>query len=323
MTGRIGLAEEGKMEDGEKSYWRNESYRSYCPNIILSHDLTIGEAGYERCDPGHRWGPGTRNFWTFHYVESGKGILVIDGRTIRIRKDDFFVMGPDDYVMYQADEEDPWTYRWISFNGAKAPDIINHISIGPENPVVNIPGAECAALIEAIYEGVNESDYPQFFALGRLYLFIEWLLKTFPKENAMLSDRAQEYFYSIINYIEVHLCSELTIQGIAHDLGFDRTYIFKLFKKFTGKSPCFYIECLKVYKACQLIDQDKYSLQEVARRSGFFDYGWFCKVFRKCAGVAPNEYMKATDKAYIMNCYNLTFPRDVLANLERFSKHAW
>lgn len=63
--------------------------------------------------------------------------------------------------------------------------------------------------------------------------------------------------------------------------------------------------------------------REVANRSGFTDYGWFCKVFRKCSGVAPNEYAKAEDKAYIMNCYNLTIPRDVLADLERYSKHAW
>ena len=33
------------MTGNEKSYWKNESYKAYCPNIILSHDLTIGEAG--------------------------------------------------------------------------------------------------------------------------------------------------------------------------------------------------------------------------------------------------------------------------------------
>ena len=74
---------------------------------------------------------------------------------------------------------------------------------------------------------VGNTDYPQFLYLGYLYLFIEWLLRTFPKQKNDLSDRAQEYFYSIINYIEVHFCSDLTVQKIAHDLGFDRTYIFK------------------------------------------------------------------------------------------------
>ena len=311
------------MTGNEKSYWKNESYKAYCPNIILNHDLTIGEAGYEKCDPGHKWGPGSRNFWTFHYVESGRGILNINGKRFCIGKDDFFVMGPDDYVYYQADGEEPWIYRWISFSGAKGKDIMNHISIGSETPVVNLPEAECKGLIEKIYEGAGNTDYPQFLSLGYLYLFIEWLLRTFPKQKNDLSDRAQEYFYSIINYIEVHFCSDLTVQKIAHDLGFDRTYIFKLFKRFVGKSPSFYIECLKTYKACQLIDQGKYTLREVANRSGFTDYGWFCKVFRKCSGVAPNEYAKAEDKAYIMNCYNLTIPRDVLADLERYSKHAW
>lgn len=317
------MRRERNMNGNEKSYWQNESYRAYCPNIILSRDLTIGEAGYEKCDPNHKWGPGTRNFWTFHHIESGRGTLDFNGKRFSLRKGDFFVMGPEDYVTYQADGSDPWAYHWISFNGAKAKDIMEHVSLGSENPVANFQETECDALIEKIYNGAEKSNYPQFMALGYLYLFIEWLLKNFPKDSTDVSDRAQEYFYSIVNFIEVHICSELSIQRIAHDLGFDRTYVFKLFKKFAGCSPSFYMECLKTYKACQLIDQNKYTLREVASRSGFTDYGWFCKVFKKCAGVTPGDYARAEDKAYIMNSYNLSIPRDVLAELERYSKSAW
>ena len=309
--------------DEQEKYWKNESYRAYCPKIILSHDLTIGEAGYEKCDPSHKWGPGSRNFYTFHYVESGRGTLWLNGRRYDIEKNNFFVMGPDDYVCYVADERDPWAYRWLSFNGAKARDIMDRITIGSASPVAELRGGECAELIDSIWQGVEKTEYPQFYALGRLYLFVEWLLKTFHKPGPVISDRTQEYFYSIINYIEAQGCSEMSVQKIAHDLGFDRTYIFKLFKKQIGVSPSFYIECLKTYKACLLIDQNKYSLREVANRSGFSDYAWFCKVFRKCAGVAPSEYARAADKAYVMNGYNLSIPRDVLAGLERYSKVAW
>lgn len=310
------------MNDSEKSYWKNESYKAYCPNIILSHDLTIGEVGYEKCDPKHKWGPGVRNFWTFHYVSSGKGVLLLNGKRYDIKENDFFVMGPNDYVAYEADGQDPWTYRWISFNGARAADIMAHVSIGTDNPVVNLPDADCAALMEKIYTGVEYTEVPRYFALGHLYLFVEWLLKTFPRDRTVVADKTQEYFYTIVNYIESHFCAEMSVQLLSGNLGFDRTYIFKLFKKFTGRSPSVYIECLKTYKACMLIDQGKYTLREVAYRSGFSDYNWFCKVFRKCAGVTPREYSRTEDKAYIMNSYNLTLPRDVLAAFKRFSKES-
>ncbi len=311
------------MENEERGYWRNESYRAYIPRIILSHDLTIGEAGYEQCDPLHRWGPGSRNFWTFHCVESGKGLLSINGRNYEVGAGDFFVMGPEDYVCYVADREQPWAYRWISFNGEKAADIMAHVSVGPSAPVVRLPDGEGAAIIESIYAGVSGTDFPQFYALGRLYMFVEWLLKSFPKASAALPDRAREYFFSIINYIEVQGCSEMNVQRISRELGFDRTYIFKLFKRFIGVSPSFYIECLKTYTACRLLEQNKYSLREAASRSGFSDYSWFCKVFKKCAGVSPNEYVRTDNKAAVLNGYNLTIPRNALADLERFSKNAW
>ena len=182
---------------------------------------------------------------------------------------------------------------------------------------------EGAAIIESIYAGVSGTDFPQFYALGRLYMFVEWLLKSFPKASEALPDRAREYFFSIINYIEVQGCSEMNVQRISRQLGFDRTYIFKLFKRFIGVSPSFYIECLKTYTACRLLEQNKYSLREAASRRGFPDYSWFCKVFKKCAGVSPNEYVRTDNKAAVLNGYNLTIPRNALADLERFSKNAW
>ncbi len=306
------------MNESEKYYCRSDSYRSYCPNIILSHELTIGDVGYEQCNPKHRWGPGMRNFWIFHYVLSGKGTLNLNGKLYNLQKNDFFLMGPNDYVFYEADEEDPWCYCWISFNGARAADIMKHVSIGTENPVANLPDSECEALIRTIYEGVERTEFPRYFALGHLYLFVEWLMKTFPKECAIKTDQTQEYFYSIISYIESHFSVELSVQTISKALGFDRTYVFKLFKKFTGRSPSVYLECLKTYKACQLIDSGKYTLREVAYRSGFSDYNWFCKIFKRCAGVTPREYSRVEDKASIMNGYDLTLPRDVLTALQRF-----
>ena len=41
-------------------------------------DLCMYQFGYEQCDPGHSFGPATRNHYLFHYVLSGTGTLMAD-----------------------------------------------------------------------------------------------------------------------------------------------------------------------------------------------------------------------------------------------------
>ena len=41
-------------------------------------DLCLYQYGKEQCDPGHSFGPATRNHYLFHYVLSGTGTLMAD-----------------------------------------------------------------------------------------------------------------------------------------------------------------------------------------------------------------------------------------------------
>ena len=41
-------------------------------------DLGMYQYGYEQCEPGHSFGPVTRNHYLFHYVISGTGTLMAD-----------------------------------------------------------------------------------------------------------------------------------------------------------------------------------------------------------------------------------------------------
>lgn len=50
-------------------------------------DLCMYQFGYEQCDPGHSFGPATRNHYLFHYILSGTGTLMADnskGETLNL-----------------------------------------------------------------------------------------------------------------------------------------------------------------------------------------------------------------------------------------------
>ena len=98
----------------------------------------------EKCDPGHKWGPGSRNFWTFHYVESGRGILNINGKRFCIGKDDFFEI----YVNTPLEVCEERDVKGL-YKKARQGEIKNFTGISapfeaPLNPAITIDTSACS-----------------------------------------------------------------------------------------------------------------------------------------------------------------------------------
>ena len=68
------------------------------PNVNFI-DLCMYQFGHEQCEPGHSFGPATRNHYLFHYVLSGTGTLMADNakgitQTYNIKSGQGFLIFP-------------------------------------------------------------------------------------------------------------------------------------------------------------------------------------------------------------------------------------
>lgn len=73
-------------------------------------DLCMYQFGYEQCDPGHSFGPATRNHYLFHYILSGTGTLMADNSkgetwTYSVKSGQGFMIFPGQINTYIADEQ--------------------------------------------------------------------------------------------------------------------------------------------------------------------------------------------------------------------------
>lgn len=53
-----------------------------------------------------------------------------------------------------------------------------------------------------------------------------------------------------------------------------------------------YLTQLRMDEARRLLTQTGRSIQEIAEQVGYDDPSYFCKVFKKSAGVTPNRFRK-------------------------------
>lgn len=108
-------------------------------------DLCLTYCGWEKCDPGHRFGPNKRISHVLHIVESGSGVFEMDGHQYHLTGGEAFLIPASVEAWYEADMDHPWTYRWVGFEGMTAEEVIHVSGFSRENPVRRIHCMENAA----------------------------------------------------------------------------------------------------------------------------------------------------------------------------------
>ncbi len=101
--------------------------------------------------------------------------------------------------------------------------------------------------------------------------------------------RSNSLLLHIVKYIHTHL-SDCSLVRAAEDAGIAPSNLSRIFKMKMGKTYTSYITELKIAKAREMIDDDMYSLYEIASQLGFNDYFYFLKTFKRIAGVTPTQY---------------------------------
>lgn len=269
---------------------RNETYKSYWKSSYTDIDLVLLECGYEHCVPGEYWGPGCKGRYVLHYVISGKGLLIVEGVRYPISAGDVFTIMKEDTVYYTSDSEDPLEYRWIGFSGIKAQSILHQTCFSASNPVchnMDRDGFVDSALAD-FNHSIQKEKVSELELIGKLYLFLDGLILRCPKTS---EDKAvtikQDYVQRCIRYIHDNYNRDCQINSIAKELGLSRAYLFKLFKKYVGFSPSEYLQELRMHHANSLIEQNIYSLDEVAQLVGYNSSAYFSKVYRSYYNVSP------------------------------------
>ncbi len=268
-----------------------ETVKHRAVNLNNGGSVTVYYCGFEKCAPGHFWGPAVRGQYLLHYVLDGAGTYTVGEESFSLHGGECFLIRPGERAVYRADRDDPWTYMWVAFDGFDVSEILRRTGfIGRYTGRVRDTERFEMYLRTMIGEFAGGST---FRVMSSFYGAMAVLEES--AEGTSFS-REHEYVNKAIGYIKTHFSYPVKVRDVARYVGIDRTYLYRIFVDSERMSPKQYLMQVRINAAKKMLLSGMYGVGETALSCGFSDAASFCSRFKQVTGMTPRAFA-ATNEA--------------------------
>ncbi|WP_290410216.1 AraC family transcriptional regulator [Paenibacillus polymyxa] len=262
----------------------------------LLKELYLINIGYEKCLPCHSFGPQIREYYVLHYILSGQGKFSRKQTTYYLKPGNFFLIEPNDlYAIYEADEQNPWEYVWIGFQGSKVNEILTKLGFGTHTRVGSVQNR---AEAEQYIQSLISNDLLRQDHMLRIQGNFFHMLSYFQMDAA--TDYAQRASGSSKQYVDLFVMHvrnsywnpELTVTSIAEQIGLHPTYLTHLVKMELRQTSLEYLTHYRILRGKFLLENTDFTIDAIAQTVGYQNPLSFARAFKRIFGVSPRLYGK-------------------------------
>lgn len=288
---KLFMAEEGKSVKTERII--------FTPSDFAKNSLLfLQETGKLQAILPHQSKRNGLESYLFFWVSEGSGELQYNGKKYKLKKNDCVFIDCTQPYSHSTEEENPWSLRWVHFNGSAMQGIYQEYLERGGMPM---------------FHGENVSRYQDIFdTIFQAASFNEDLQEV--KLHAVLSELIVLLFRSterspstgvVVNstidikevkaYLDEHYMEELSLDDLAAVFFISKYYLLRLFKRCYGTTIINYITTLRITQVKKMLRVEnerrkKIPLQQIADACGFNSVAYMCKVFKKYENVSMGEY---------------------------------
>lgn len=259
-------------------------------------DLTLFQYGWEKCLPSHSYGPAARNHYLFHYVLDGIGTLYSNDsqgqtRTLRLKKNQGFLICPGQVNTYIADPENPWEYAWVEFDGLRAREFLDAAGLDADTPVYHSHQKELRERMRDELLAIVHNKDSSLFQIGHLYLFLDLMIQSSFNHKSIKQGKLKDFYIrEAITFIEQNYTHAITIEDIASFCNLNRSYLGKLFRDELNQTPQQFLIYYRMNQATELLKFSEMTVAEVGKMVGYPNQLHFSRAFKNVFGMSPSKW---------------------------------
>lgn len=293
----------------EKRYYKHKIENL----LLISKIIMIHYLEFDRNFQSERE---AHDFWELVYADRGDIICEADGKEFPLCEGEMFFHRPGETHSFRANGEDRPSVCVVCF------DCKNEAVRFFENKRIAVN----KKWLRFIYGIIEESertfhtehsdptakkmqllDAPALGGRQLIKNYLELLLINMMREetekeysDAVFLSPAQYEEHvtaTVTEYLKAHVTERIGITDICEAVHYNKSYLFKQFKKVTGQSVMSYFIQLKIGEAKKLLRETALSVSEIADTLAFDTPNYFTKSFKRVTGRTPSEYRKSKKKS--------------------------
>lgn len=265
-------------------------WKHYKPS---NSDLNVIECGIEQFYLNLTYDYKVRQEFVIHYIEEGEGFFMLDNKKVELKAGDGFILRKGMVPKYGTRKENPWKYYWVGVSGEKALEYLMRSSVLNSFGFTYPDSSQSPAIIKDICEiSMNETEYlsSDLKKLAKLYDLTYDLIASFPSDHSEKNLQLAFPLQDAILFMNEHYNEKIAITEISAHANISRSYLYKLFMRYTFQTPQSYLINLRLFKASILLKNTPQTVKEIALQVGYSDPFVFSHAFKKNYGVSPSEY---------------------------------
>mgnify|MGYP001028404797 CR=1 FL=1 len=263
--------------------------REYYRETGSGEALAFYFCGWEKCEPGHAFGPAVRPHFLFHFILSGRGYYERGGVRHALRAGQGFLILPGESTCYEADRDEPWEYCWIGFGGKEAGGILKECGLGEDSLIYeDRSGGRLKREMMQLVDSFVHSEVNNYSLLGRLYLCLSCMVAKAPTGGGAV----QDYVSRSLEFIRNNFSYDIGVAEIARSVGIDRTYLYRIFRRQVGEAPKEYLTAFRLGRAAEMLEDTALSVTEIALSCGFKEASLFDRHFGAAYHCTPLQYRR-------------------------------
>ncbi len=238
-----------------------------------------------------------RGFPDYQWIQclSGKGRLELpDSGPLYIESGQGMLLFPNEAHSYQAVDE-PWSVRWVSFNGADAHSILDRMGLTSSRVMTLSNFAIPLHNMQEAYSILSTNDPLRGYEGSAIVYRLLLDLVRYAAAPNELRSRQQRYdqLVPVLEYIEQNSTSQLTLPELASCIGVSSQYLCTLFQQAMNMRPFEYITKVRLRAAKELLlSAPDRPVQDIAEACGYDNPSYFIKLFRQHEGVTPAVFRR-------------------------------
>ena len=201
---------------------------------------------------------------------------------------------PGQITTYTADQNLPWEYAWLEFDGLRVKEAIEIAGISVDQPVYHAKLKDLREeMMKEMMYIIHNKDASSFHLIGHLYLFMDYLTRSAAFLNMPKGSKLQDFYIKeALSFIEQNFQNDISVEDIASTCGLNRSYFGKIFKNAVGKSPQEFLLNYRMVKATELLKLTQLSIGDISNAVGYDNQLHFSRAFKNIYGISPREWRK-------------------------------